>query len=338
MDNISISNIKIKGISAAVPKQVVFNNNPRLEKITGISQRRISSPNIFTSDLCYEAAVKLIQDLNIDPNEIGILIFISQTSDYRIPTTSTILQDKLSLPQTSICLDIPLGCSGYTYGLYVISSLLKNSNSKYGLLLAGDTISKETYFKDNSTHPLFGDAGTATLVEFDMNHVKPLIFNLGTDGSGYDSIIIPHGGSRHPISVDSNLEIQDENGNFKRLRDLHLDGSKVFDFGTNKISNILKEFIDVNQIEVDCLILHQANKLMNDRITKKIGIPMEKSLSSLSKFGNTSSATIPLTLITEINSIPDYTNVLMCGFGVGLSWASVLIQQENIYFSNLIEI
>ena len=338
MDIISISNIKIKGVSAAVPKNVISSNNPRLEKITGISQRRIAPSDISTSDLCYEAAVKLIQDLNIDPKEIGILIFISQTPDYRLPVTSAILQNKLSLPQTSICLDIPLGCSGYTYGLYVISSLLKNSNSKYGLLLAGDTISKEAYLKDNSTYPLFGDAGTATLVELDFDFNQPLIFNLGTDGSGYDSIIIPHGGSRYPISDNSNIEIQDENGNIRRLRDLYLDGSKVFDFGTNKISNVLKEFIDVNQTEIDCLILHQANKLMNDRITKKVEISPEKSLSSLFGFGNTSSATIPLTMVTQLNNIPSYRNILMCGFGVGLSWASVLVQQEQIYCSNLIEI
>jgi 3-oxoacyl-[acyl-carrier-protein] synthase III len=338
MNSISISNIKIKGVSAAVPKQVISNNNPRLEKITGISQRRITPLDMFTSDLCYEAAIKLIQDLNIDPNEIGILVFISQTSDYRLPVTSAILQNKLNLPQTSICLDIPLGCSGYTYGLYVISSLLKNSNSKYGLLLAGDTISKEAYFKDNSTFPLFGDAGTATLVEFDSSFHQPLIFDLGTDGSGYDSIIIPHGGSRHPISNESNLERQDENGNIRRLRDLYLDGGKVFDFGTNKISNILKEFIDSNQTEIDCLILHQANKLMNDRITKKTGISPEKSLSSLFNFGNTSSATIPLTMVTQLNNISSYKNILMCGFGVGLSWASVLVQQEKIHCSNLIEI
>lgn len=337
MNSISISNIKIKGVSAAVPKQVISNNNPRLEKITGISQRRITPLNTFTSDLCYEAATKLIQDLNIDPNEIGILIFISQTPDYRLPVTSAILQNKLNLPQTTICLDIPLGCSGYTYGLYVISSLLKNSNSKYGLLLAGDTISKEAYFKDNSTSPLFGDAGTATLLEFDINYPKSLVFDLGTDGSGYDSIIIPHGGSRYPICDNSNLETQDENGNIRRLRDLYLDGGKVFDFGTNKISNILKEFIDHNQIEIDCLILHQANKLMNDRITKKVGVPSEKSLSSLLEFGNTSSATIPLTMVTQLNNLPSYKNILMCGFGVGLSWASVFIQQEEIYCSTLIE-
>lgn len=338
MSNISIHNVIIKGVSAAVPKQVIPNNNSRLEKITGISQKRISPPNVFTSDLCYEAAFKLINDLNIDSNEIGILIFISQTPDYRLPVTSAIIQNKLNLPQTTICFDIPLGCSGYTYGLYVISSLLKNSNLKYGLLLAGDTISKEVYFKDNSTFPLFGDAGTATLVELDLKQSHPMVFNLGTDGSGYNSIIIPHGGSRYPISNESNLENKDENGNVRRLRDLYLDGGKVFDFGTNKISNVLKDFIQSNQKEIDCLILHQANKLMNDRITNKVGIPIEKSLSSLNEFGNTSSATIPLTMVTKLNTLSSYKNILMCGFGVGLSWASVLIHQKNIHCSNLIEI
>jgi 3-oxoacyl-[acyl-carrier-protein] synthase-3 len=338
MNIISISSIKLRGISAAVPKHITSSQNPRLEKITGISHRRVASTDMCTSDLCYEAANKLIQDLDINPNEVGVLVFVSQTSDYRLPVTSAILQDKLSLPQSAICFDVPLGCSGYTYGLYIVSSMIKSSGCKYGILLAGDTISKETHPKDNSTHPLFGDAGTATLLEFDVDQIKPLIFNLGTDGSGYDSIIIPHGASRNPITSESDVEVQDEGNNVRRLRDLYLDGGRVFDFGTNKVSDILKEFIDCNKIDIDCLVLHQANKLMNDRIIKKIGISPEKSLSSLSNFGNTSSATIPLTMVTQLHSISDYESILMSGFGVGLSWANVIVQQDFIYCSNLIEL
>lgn len=338
MKTISISNIKIEGISAAVPKTIAVNENRRLKQIIGISERRISNATTCTSDLCLAAAEKLINDLNIDISDIGVMLFVSQTADYKLPNTSTILQHKLKLADSSICFDIPLGCSGYTYGLYVISSLVKSSKSKYGLLLAGDTISKEVNINDNSTFPLFGDCGTATLIKLDDTQTDPIIFNLGTDGGGYESIIIPHGGSRHPIDDTTDNETIDVNGNTKRFRDLHLDGAAVFDFGTNKISTILKQFIDDNNINVDCLVLHQANKFMNDRIIKKINIDSNRSISSLNEFGNTSSATIPLTIVTKLHTLNSYENMLLCGFGVGLSWATVGIKQKNIYCSELIEI
>jgi 3-oxoacyl-[acyl-carrier-protein] synthase-3 len=338
MRHISISNIKIEGISAAVPKNKLVNENPRLRNMIGINERRVTNESTFTSDLCYAAAEDIIKKLDIDKNDIGVMVFVSQTPDYKLPITSAILQDKLNLPQECICFDVPLGCSGYTYGLYILSSLIKSSNSKYGILLSGDTISKEVNPKDNSTFPLFGDAGTATILKYDLEFKNSIIFNLGTDGSGYNSIIIPHGGSKFPISDESFIEFQDENGNIRRKYDLYLNGGEVFDFGTNKISKILKQFIEENLSEVDCLILHQANKFMNDRITKKVGVPLEKSLSSLANFGNTSSATIPLTLVTQLSTINTFKNIVFCGFGVGLSWASAIIHQENIYCADLIEI
>jgi len=338
MKHISISNIKIEGISAAVPKGKLVNENSRLRNMTGINERRVTDESTFTSDLCYAAAEDIITKLGIDRNEIGVMVFVSQTSDYKLPITSAIIQDKLNLPQECICFDVPLGCSGYTYGLYILSSLIKSSNSKYGILLSGDTISKEVNPKDNSTFPLFGDAGTATILKHDPEFKNPMIFNLGTDGSGYNSIIIPHGGAKFPISPESFIEYQDEKGNTRRKYDLYLNGEEVFDFGTNKISQVLKQFIEENLLEVDCLVLHQANKFMNDRITKKVGVPLEKSLTSLSCFGNTSSATIPLTLVTQLSTVNSPKNIVFCGFGVGLSWASAIIQQENIYCSDLIEI
>lgn len=338
MKIIKIPGIKIEGISAAVPKSISYNENKRFKQLIGISEKRISDPNTCASDLCLAAANKLINDLDINVNDIGVILFVSQTPDYKLPNTSAILQHKLGISEDCICFDIPLGCSGYTYGLYTISSLLKTSNSKYGLLLAGDTISKQVNVKDNSTAPLFGDCGTATIVALDETQVNPICFNLGTDGSGYDSIIIPHGGSRNPITHESFVEEIDGSGNIRSKQDLYLDGTAVYEFGTNKISDVLNEYINELNIDLDCLVLHQANKLMNDRIVKKINIDNSKALSSLNDFGNTSSATIPLTLVTKLHTLPDYKNIVMCGFGVGLSWAISSISQNNVYCSNLIEI
>ena len=181
MSFIKIENISIVGMATAVPTQTSINTNEKFITTTGVSEKRISDNKICTSDLCFEAAEKLISDLVIDKNDIEILIFVSQTPDYKLPVTSTILQHKLGLSQSCFCLDIPLGCSGYVYGLSTISSLMNSGKIKKGLLLVGDTISKEVDKDDQSTEPLFGDAGTATLLSYDEN-ANPMLFGLGSDG------------------------------------------------------------------------------------------------------------------------------------------------------------
>lgn len=334
-----INNVSIKGIAAAVPKETVLNNNEKFSTTTGVYERRIAPSSVCTSDLCEEAANKLISDLNVDKNDIGILVFISQTPDYQIPVTSTILQHKLNLSQSCICFDVPLGCSGYVYGLQIISSLISNGSIKKGLLLVGDTVSKQINPKDQSTEPLFGDAGTATLLEYNTV-ASPIYFNLGSDGSGFKTIIIPDGGYRNRIT-ESSLESYIIDGLERRKCDLHLEGIDVFNFGVSKVPKIINEFtnhFDIDLDNIDYFVFHQANKFMNDKIYKKLKINNDKVLTSLHKFGNTSSATIPLTIIHNLDNIKKDTNLLFCGFGVGLSWGSCYIKSDEIYCSKLIEI
>jgi 3-oxoacyl-[acyl-carrier-protein] synthase III len=324
MASIKIDNVNILGMAAAVPKNIEFNLNEKFVYTTGVSSKRIASDTICTSDLCFEAATQLIDDLSIDKSEIEILVFISQTPDYKLPVTSTILQSKLGLPQSCICLDIPLGCSGYVYGLSVISSMINSGKLKKGMLLVGDTVSKIVKPGDQSTEPLFGDAGTATLLEYNVNS-NPMLFELGSDGNGYDAIIIPGGGFRN--SYDSEY--------------LDLKGMDVFNFGISKIPKVFNNFLNqfnIDKEDIDLYVFHQANKLMNDKIYKKLSIPIEKTISSLYDFGNTSSASIPLTLITNSKLNSD-TKLLLCGFGVGLSWGTVYIElNNNLHYSNLKEI
>lgn len=323
---IKIDNIIISGISAAVPKKKIINNDSKFSATTGIFERRITDPNVCTSDLCLEAANQLISDLNIDREDVNILIFVSQTPDYKLPVTSTILQHKLNLPQSCLCLDIPLGCSGYVYGLATISSLMRSGKIKKGLLLVGDTISKTVGLGDQSTEPLFGDAGTATLLEYSES-ANPILFDLGSDGEGYETIIIPGGGSRDEGASDR----------------LVLNGMDVFNFGIIKIPKVINGFLSHFELsidDIDLCVFHQANKLMNDKIYKKLGIPEAKTISSLNNFGNTSSATIPLTIIVnQPNTIKKDNKLLFCGFGVGLSWGTSLIHlSKDLYCSKLIEI
>lgn len=322
---IKIENVAILGIAAAVPQKKAVNDNPKFVATTGISEKRVVEDDVCTSDLCLEAANRLISDLKINKEEIEVLVFVSQTPDYKLPVTSTILQHKLNLPQSCLCIDIPLGCSGYVYGLTTIASLINSGKIKKGLLLVGDTISKTVAAGDQSTEPLFGDAGTATLLEYTTT-ANPMLFGLGSDGEGYETIIIPGGGSRK------------RNGS----EHLVLNGMDVFEFGINKVPKVVTAFLEhfnLNKEEIDVFVFHQANKMMNDKIYKKLSIPQEKTLTSLPEFGNTSSATIPLTLIHQMGSIKKDSSLLFCGFGVGLSWGTSYIKPaQDIYFSKLIEL
>jgi 3-oxoacyl-[acyl-carrier-protein] synthase-3 len=326
MSFITVENISIVGMATAVPTQTSINNNEKFIAATGVAEKRITDKTICTSDLCLKSAEQLINDLGIDKTDIEILIFVSQTPDYKLPVTSTILQHKLGLSQACLCLDIPLGCSGYVYGLTTISSLMSTGKIKKGLLLVGDTISKEVDPSDQATEPLFGDAGTATLLSYDEN-ANPMLFGLGSDGEGYESIIITNSGARC-----SNSE----------MNKLSLNGIDVFNFGTNKVPKVVNQFIDNFGLEkdsIDHFIFHQANKFMNDKIYKKLGIAVDKTSSSLKHFGNTSSATIPLTIVTELGGIEKDNSMLFCGFGVGLSWGTFYTKaSNNIFCSKLIEI
>jgi 3-oxoacyl-[acyl-carrier-protein] synthase-3 len=350
MASFSINDIAIKGISACVPKNEEHNENyphvsneeiQKFMEATGVKHRRIADANTCTTDLCIAAAEKLISELKWDKTEIDVLVFVSQTADYILPVSAAILQDRLQLSKECIAFDIPLGCSGYVYGLSVVASMLKATGLKKGILLAGDTSSKTLSLSDKSTAPLFGDAGSATALEFSENSM--LQFNLGTDGSGYNAIIIPDGGSRNKTTIDS-LNIKRYGDGVERNKcQLSLDGMDVFSFGITqgpKTVNTLLNHFNLNKDNIDYYLFHQANLMMNKMIAKKLKLPTEKVPYSLENFGNTSSATIPLTIVTEIRNqvATQKQKLLMCGFGVGLSWGTVYTETENIICPELIEL
>lgn len=346
----SINDIAIKGISCCVPKNKERNidldilTKEEIQKfidVTGVEERRIASKEICTSDLCCESAEKLIKDLNWQKDEIEILVFVSQTGDYILPISAAILQDRLGLSTNCIAFDVPLGCSGYVYGMSIIAGMMKATGLKKGLLLAGDTISKIVSDKDKSTLPLFGDAGSATA--FELENTGNFLFDLGTDGSGYKTIIVPDGGSRNRINADSLETKLIEEGISRNSCDLVLDGMDVFGFGISqgpKTVNKLLEKYAIDKEKIDYFIFHQANLMMNKMIAKKLKLPVEKVPYSLQHFGNTSSATIPLTIVSELKDKIENksSNLLMCGFGVGLSWGTVFAEDCKIEVLDLIEL
>lgn len=340
-----IENVKITGIAACVPDNSLDNmdlallgdssDRAKFVETTGIAKRyTVADKNICTSDLCFEAAEKLIKELDWNKEEIDCLIFVTQTPDYILPATSCVLQHRLGLSTECFTLDISLGCSGWVYGLATISQLLSSGNFKKGLLLVGDTVTVTKSDRDKSTYPLFGDAGTATALEFD-NSASPMHFHTSTDGSGYKSIIIEDGGFRNFFKPESLLVKETEPGVFRNNLQSYLNGADVFIFGITKAPKSIKDLMahfKLNKEQIDFLILHQANKLMNDKIRKKVGIEEDKVPYSLDEFGNTSSASIPLTIVTRLNNQLENTRkrFLACGFGVGLSWGSVYFETENL--------
>jgi 3-oxoacyl-[acyl-carrier-protein] synthase-3 len=351
MATFSIHNIAMKGISCCVPKNTERNldlnilSQEEIQKFieaTGVEERRIASKEICTSDLCCEAAKKLIKDLNWQKEEIEILVFVSQTADYILPVSAAILQDRLGFSTNCIAFDVPLGCSGYVYGISIISSMMKATGIKKGLLLAGDTSSKLLSKSDKSTVPLFGDGGSATAFELEENS-GDLLFDLGSDGSGYKTIIVNDGGSRNRINTDSLTYQTISPGIERNACQLVLDGMDVFSFGISqapKTVNKLIEKFEIDKDTIDHFVFHQANLMMNKMIVKKLKLPVEKVPYSLKKFGNTSSTTIPLTIVTELKDQLTNTtqDLIICGFGVGLSWGTAKIRLKNVIISDLIEI
>ncbi|MDR6940429.1 ketoacyl-ACP synthase III [Mucilaginibacter pocheonensis] len=342
-----IKNVSIRGVAACVPSKIEENagitNIPDLEKLIktiGVERRHMAKPETCTSDLCFEAAQKLIEELNWDKNDIEGLVFVSQTPDYILPATSPLLQNRLGLPHDCFTLDISLGCSGYIYGLSTLAGYMQTGGIKKALLLVGDTSTKVCSADDKITYPLFGDAGTATALEYSDDD-EGFLFHLGSDGGGYKSIIINDGSYRNPYN-NASLEMQHIGDGISRNNlQLTLDGMDVFSFGISKapetVNSLISKF-DINKDSIDYFFFHQANQMMNERIRKKLQLPEEKVPYSLKDFGNTSSASIPLTMVTQ--SAAELKNgdkqIIACGFGVGLSWGSVKCSTKNLIIPHLI--
>ena len=349
---LEFKNVRISGIAAGVPSNVASNILPSDQdnishdyspeeyvKTTGVEERRVSR-TLTTADLCYAAAERLIKDLAWNKEEIGALIFVSQTPDYVLPATACILQDRLGLSRESFAEDISLGCSGWVYGLSTALGLLGEHNVRKALILCGDA--KKRFRVDNQLRdPLFGSAGSATAVEYCVGG-ESIKFHFGTDGSGFDAIITPDMGSRNPVTLNSFKAEEFEGKTSLRLM-TRMKGMDVFSFGITTAPKSVKKLADhfgFDYLDADYYVFHQANMKMNNMIAKKLKLAPDKVPSCMYRFGNTSSASIPLTIVGELKgkfeSKP--TKFICCGFGVGLSWGTVAFQTNSIVVSELVEV
>ncbi len=330
MDSV-ISGIEIRGVAACVPEKwedlasVSGEDAAALRRFTqqtGIRGRFVAGVRQTASDLCFCAAERLLRENGTGRNDVGVLVFVSQTTDYRVPSTAFVLQKRLALGPDCLVFDVNLGCSGYVNGLSIVSSLMHSSGARFGLLLTGDTPArgfgrKEKVRPGSGSALLFGDAGAATLLE--RTGDGALRFSSRSDGTRYKAIAAPYGFWRHPA-------MPEETGNRSQMDDL-----EVFRFATGEVPEQILAYMaetGTSPADYDVLALHQANGMILRRIARKTGFPEEKVPVSLGRFANTSSASIPLTLVSGYGDLDEERRlrILCCGFGVGLSLATAAFE------------
>ena len=349
--------LKFKGVgvtamSAAVPRHVIHNYEyteyfpaDQVKEVVdkvGIYERRFADAATCSSDLCFSAAEKLLSDNAIDKEEIDLLIFISQTPDYRMPATSCLLQHRLGLSHSCIAFDMTLGCSAFCYGLSVAYSLLEKGNLRKALVLDGETRSKVYSPKDRRSAFLFGDGGVAASVERDPKFGESL-FSLNTQRSRADLIMIKGGGYRHPSSEETLKEkVVDEYGNIRSDEQGYMKGGDVFNFVIREIPRDIKNtlaYAGLGAEQMDYIVFHQANDFINSYIAKKMKLDTAKIPSTIAKYGNTSSVSVPLTIVDQLRGKLDGNKtLLLSAFGVGMTWATAIVPFVDCKISEIVEV
>ncbi|MBQ0031774.1 MAG: ketoacyl-ACP synthase III [bacterium] len=320
----SVSNVRIAGVACAVPEEIVGNDVmsarfgaeqiAKFEKMVGVKERRVAGDGVCTSDLAYAAAQRLMAAGQWAPDDIDALVFVTQTPDYVVPATACTLQDRLGIKKDCFAFDFNLGCSGFVYGVHLVASLLQTQGIRKALLMGGDCPLKLVDPQDSASAPLFGDAGFAAVLARDES-AGEIRYAFKTDGAGYRAIfddnLARHGRSNPPTCE------------FVRM-----DGMDVFNFTINEVPDLIRAEMSAAQLtaeNVDYLVLHQANRFVLKQVAMMTGFSMKKVPVSMDRFGNTSSASIPLTLCDLASRDQGVKKMVMSGFGVGLSWGTLIM-------------
>jgi 3-oxoacyl-[acyl-carrier-protein] synthase III len=329
MAHISLNGVEIRGITTSVPARFIDNTTDeasfcdeevrRVVELTGVKRRHVAPDYICASDLCVAAAENLLAELGWERTSIDLLVYVTQSADYVAPCTSCSLQDRLGLTDQCAAFDVILGCSAYPYGLSIVTKLLQGGSMSRALLLVGDTPSKLCDPADRATSLIFGDAGSATALETVPSGGSTSSFVLHSDGSGLKDFIVRAGGFRDRFNPD------------RREHYIDMNGPNIFVFTLKRVPPMFKEALGLAQIreeEIDYFIFHQANGFILDHLRKKLKLPVEKVPVILDRFGNTGGVSLPLTITQgRLHRPPDRNlQLLLLGFGVGLSWASACLQ------------
>jgi len=304
-----------------------------LTRLTGVTSRHIAAEGETSADMAASAAEKLFAEHKIDRASIDFVLFNTQWSDYITPASACIIQDRLGIPKQSGALDISQGCTGFIYGLSLARGLVETGSARRVLLLTSDTITRSIHPQDRSNRAIFGDSAAATLISASEESEGPCIgrFTFGTDGSGYQEIIIRHGGARYPLTRFQEDDYTDSYGNIRNDACFYMNGAAIFSFSVKIVPEILSRTLEANNLKlenIDFFVFHQANQIILETLIKKNKIPMEKTIIHLENCGNTVSSTIPIALYEAIENgrIRKGHKVLLAGFGVGLSWAGTIIK------------
>ena len=328
----------VKAIATELPAAMLTNAElsegsewtaDEIEAKTGIAERRIATPDEYSSDLAVAAAERLFKTGECAAEDIDFILLCTQTPDYLLPTTACLVQDRLRIPTTAGALDFNLGCSGYVYGLSLAKGLVETGQARQVLLLTAETYSKFIHPGDRSVRTLFGDAASATLVCGDPAALRGGIesFVFGTDGTGGPNLIVPTSGLRESKTLESARVTVDESGNARSRDNLYMNGPEVFAFTLREVPKALGALFAKTEDTVDTVdlfVFHQANGFMLEHLRRKLKLPLEKFVVSLKDVGNTVSSTIPLALgrAVESKKLRRGARVVLVGFGVGYSWAA----------------
>lgn len=330
---------KITAISYYLPEKIISNSdffnrypeyrNEALEKL-GIEERRRVGQGETASDMAYKAGLQLLKEYSIDPASIDFLLLGILEPDYYTPPTSCVLHGKLGLKKNCGTLEFNHGCSAYVYGLATAQGMISSLGVKRVLFLATSVLSNTFHEEDRSSNYVFGDGASATLIEFsETDWIGP--YEFGTDGTGYNKIIVEDGYARNPITEESLKEVRDQHGNITSRANFRMDGLGVFLFSVRTVPEMISKLLKKSGLtmeQIDHFVFHQPNRFLNETIRKKIGIPEEKFRHDIAKTGNTVQSTIPIALkhMIEEGRIKPGDQVVLAGFGVGLSWMSTIVR------------
>ena len=327
---------RIRAIASYLPAQVENNAeivDARFIKKIGVKSRRIVT-NESAGDLALKAAEKLFTEYNIDRHETDFILLCTQHPDYQMPHTAAQIQDKLGLKKSVGTMDIALGCSGYVYGLAVAKSFIETGLAKKILFLTSSVYTKYINVKDTSTRPLFGDGATATWLEGgDSESLKAFVF--GSDGSRYDKLIIPVGGSKNPPRDNPEVFSTDDNKNYRSNYEVFMDGMAITYFTLREVPKLVDDVLikaNLTRADLDYCIFHQANKFMMTYLRDKAGLNDVPFHNDITNTGNIVSGSVPLAIeqVIKNSGAANLKNVMLAGFGVGLSWAGCIADLSEI--------
>ena len=328
----------IKAISYYLPERVVTNEEllkefpewsvDKVAQKVGVNSRHLTANDETAGDMAEKAALRLFEEYHIDPKTIDFLMLCTQSSDYFLPSTACVLQNKLGIPTTAGAFDYNLGCSGCVYGMAMAKGLIAAGIAKNVLLLTAETYNKYLHPSDKSNRSIFGDGAAACLISTD-GFAEIGEFSLGTDGSGANNLIVKTGGARQKVATGQFVE--DDEGHLWYDDYLYMNGGAIFNFTLDAVPAMMKDILEKNQMEkddVDYYVFHQANKFMLNTIRKVCVLPKDKFYVNLTNTGNTVSSTVLIGLKDCIESqvIKAGEKVMVSGFGVGLSWGGTILK------------